>query len=189
MLLRSVSALIGTHLGLSVGSMAVGAGGSTPSADARAPDEVGPGGQHCATCSRAAQLAKTAAQMYRGGGIDAAVLSPGVVFEDPAVRCVGSTEVREAFRALRSCRPEALVAPRMVLEGDGSATAVFALHQRYLGFLEVRSTLHLHTAPDGRISRIEERWNGVPLVSAPPFVWSRRLNGMLSSALTPILMG
>lgn len=185
MLLRSISALIGTHLGLSVGSMAVGAGGSTSPAD-----EVCPGGgQHCATCSRAAQLAKTAAKMYRGGGIDAAVLSPGVVFEDPAARCVGSTEVREAFRALRSCRPEALAAPRMVLEGDGSATAVFALHQRYFGFLEVRSTLHLHTAPDGRISRIEERWNGVPLVSAPPFVWSRRLNGMLSSALTPILLG
>jgi len=127
--------------------------------------------------------------MYRGGGIDAVFLSPDVVFEDPAAYCVGKDEVREAFRALRACTPEQLDEPRLIVDGDGEgATAVFALRQRYFGYLEVQSTLHVHTAADGRINRFEERWNGAPLLEGAPFRWSRRLNGVLSSALTPLLI-
>ncbi|KAJ1495197.1 hypothetical protein T484DRAFT_2157311 [Baffinella frigidus] len=186
MIKRSAAFLVGTHAVLAAASM--GAGTFSPPR-IPAPAAVEAANPRCLSCSAPAQLSKVAGKMYRGGGLDAAFLSPGVVFEDPAVCCVGTVEVQEAFRALHAASPESLEEPRLVVDGDNEgATAVFALRQRYVGFLQVDSTLHIHTAADGRISRFEERWNGTPLWKAAPFRWSRRLNGLLSSALTPLLV-
>jgi len=190
MIRRSAAALVGTHVVLAAASM--GAGTFSPGkmrGPAAAEVVAQAGNPRCLSCSAPAQLAKVAGKMYRGDGLDAAFLSPRVVFEDPAVLCVGTDEVQEAFRALHAARPESLDEPRLVVDGESEgATAIFALRQRYVGFLEVNSTLHIHTAADGRISRFEERWNGAPLLSAAPFRWARRFNGRLSSALTPLLV-
>ena len=186
MIKRSAVFLVGTHAVLAAASMGAGTF-SPPRIPAPATAEAA--NPRCVSCSAPAQLAKVAGKMYRGGGLDAAYLTPGVVFEDPGGCCVGTDEVQEAFRALHALSPEQLEEPRLVVDVDNEgAAAVFALKQRYVGFLKVDSTLHIHTAADGRISRFEERWNGVPLWKSAPFRWSRRLNGLLSSTLTPLLV-
>ena len=85
---------------------------------------------------------------------------------------------------------------------------VIQLDQTYFGKLPVKSTLHVHynynvrKAPDKQagadadadaggsleIERFEERWNGVPLLWALPFMISRRINGILSYAATPVVL-
>lgn len=128
--------------------------------------------------------------MYSGGGINSDLVTDDVTFTDPAARCAGKQEVAEAFRALRYCNPQTLTTPHASVAQDGSLH--FSLHQRYfagrLPGLEVRSTLVVRTAPDGRVCELEERWNGAPLLWWPPFQWVRRVNGMLSSLLTPMLL-
>ena len=63
------------------------------------------------------------------------------------------------------------------------------LHQRYFGFLEVHSMLVVRVAADGRICAFEERWNGAPLLGPQPLLqWVRRVNGLTSAMLTPILI-
>jgi len=189
MIRRSAVALVGTHVVLAAASMGAGTFPGKTRGPAAAEVLAQAGNPRCVSCSAPAQLAKVAGKMYRGDGLDAAFLSPDVVFEDPAVLCIGTDEVQEAFRALHAARPEQLDEPRLVVDGESEgATAVFALRQRYAGFLEVSSTLLIHTAADGRISRFEERWNGAPLLKAAPFRWSRRFNGRLSSFLTPLLV-
>ena len=69
------------------------------------------------------------------------------------------------------------------------------LHQRYCGGtillpsgFTVRSVLVVHTsAVDGRICSLEERWNGSELLPFAPFRFSRRVNGIISCVLTPLL--
>lgn len=54
--------------------------------------------------------------------------------------------------------------------------------------LAVKSTLVVHTsAIDGRITSLEERWNGAPLLQFSAFKFVRRVNGVVSSVLTPLL--
>ena len=125
--------------------------------------------------------------MSAGGGLDAAACTEDVTFEDPAARCCGRDEVQEAFRALRICRPEHLIAPDAVAGEKPGSTRV-QLHQRYFGRLALHSELLVHTAPDGRICAFEERWNGVELLKAAPFRWARRWNGIASAALTPLFV-
>ena len=70
-----------------------------------------------------------------------------------------------------------------------SNTVVVLLHQRYFGFLAVRSTLVVDTEDDGSIASIEERWNHAPLAELGPVLrYTRRINGILSSALTPLFV-
>ena len=127
--------------------------------------------------------------MYRGGGLDPNSCTADVTFTDNAARCVGRSEVCEAFRALRVMKPEHVEEPLCVAKPDG--TSEVYLHQRYKlmssGFT-IRSTLVVQTTADGRICNLEERWNGSPLLQFPAFRWVRRVNGIISSVLTPLVI-
>uniref|UniRef100_A0A7S0KYL3 Uncharacterized protein n=1 Tax=Coccolithus braarudii TaxID=221442 RepID=A0A7S0KYL3_9EUKA len=138
-------------------------------------------------CLAAAQVA---AGLYSGGGLEGDICTEDVTFTDPAACCSGRAEVVEAFRALRWTRPEHITTPR-ASQADGALHV--HLHQRYFSSpwwrgLEVKSTLVLKHAPDGQICELEERWNDAPLLRWRPFYWARRVNGRLSSLLTPLLL-
>ena len=147
---------------------------------------------------RDAHLTKVVSMMYSGGGLDSAACTDDVTFTDPAASCHGRAEVAEAFRALRACHPEHIQPPlagaKMPLD-DGSSYTI-QLHQRYFAGarflpmqgLEVHSTLIVRVASDGRICAFEERWNGAPLFSLSPFRFARRVNGLISAMLTPLLV-
>ena len=150
----------------------------------------------CKQCSREAQLVKVVKKMYGGGGIDAAAISDDVTFTDPAAACRGRYETTEAFRALAAvCRPEHIEEPCPVKDSTTKGAVQFDLHQRYFrgsmllpSGLAVKSTLVVHTsAIDGRITSLEERWNGAPLLQFSAFKFVRRVNGVVSSVLTPLL--
>lgn len=140
------------------------------------------------TSAKARQLASTVKQMYSGGGITAAALADNVSFIDPAASCHGRSEVMEAFRALgAACRPESIEEP-MCTKDDGSEVH-FHLHQRYFGWLTVRSVLVVQSnTSDGRINHIEERWNGAPLLTFSAFRFVRRVNGIVSAVITARLV-
>jgi hypothetical protein len=137
-----------------------------------------------------AQILQVVSTMYRGGGLDPNVCTADVSFTDQAARCVGKAEVCEAFRALRVMKPEHVEEPLSVAKADGS-TEVY-LHQRYslmsMSAFTIRSVLVVHTAADGRLCSLEERWRGSPLLQFPAFRWVRRVNGLFSSLLTPLVI-
>jgi hypothetical protein len=135
------------------------------------------------------RVLRVAKRIYSGGGLDEDACTAGVVFEDPVAKCVGIAETSEAFRALRVCKPEHVSEP-WIASSDGQKTVV-RLHQRYFGWLVVRSVLHVQQE-DSLIARIEERWKGVPLVAFPELPvdfpsFCRRLNGIVSYQLTRLL--
>ena len=124
----------------------------------------------------------------RGAAFLCAACTNDVTFTDPAAQCSGIGEVSEAFRALAITKPQHVEQPVAVGMPDGSVHV--HLHQRYsiLASFNVRSVLVVRQAADGCICELEERWNGAPLLSFPAFRWVRRVNGMLSSLLTPLLV-
>jgi hypothetical protein len=131
-------------------------------------------------------------KMYSGHGLDPRECAPDVTFSDPIVCCEGRHSAVEAFRALRYCRPQQVTPPSAAPSADGADTVIH-LHQRYFGSawfkgLEVRSTLVLRRCPDGQIGSLEERWNGAPLLQFAAFRWVRRINGVISTMLTPLLL-
>ena len=140
----------------------------------------------------AAHVVDAVNKMYSGGGVDAAAFTDDVSFTDPAASCQGRLEVTEAFRALKAARPEP-VQPPLAMASTDAHTTEFYLYQRYLrGFtllpngFEIKSVLVVRTSPaDGRICALEERWNGAPLLWYSPFRFVRRVNGIISSLLTP----
>uniref|UniRef100_A0A7S4K6Z4 Uncharacterized protein n=1 Tax=Odontella aurita TaxID=265563 RepID=A0A7S4K6Z4_9STRA len=161
--------------------------------------------------------------MYGGFGIHQHYLPRGdnpeiilkvgneVMFEDAAAVCKGAPEVVEAFRALSFLQPELLSPPKRIEVGGMMPQHVdlritYLLHQRYAGFLTVRSTLVVDIVLEerGRIDRkkqssnagitsarvvkFEERWNGVEPLNRGMFRVSRRLNGMISWMLTTLVV-
>ena len=64
-------------------------------------------------------------------------------------------------------------------QGSQLASANQALGPRPAG--------HIGPIFDTGIHAIEERWNGAPLLWWAPFRWVRRVNGVLSSLVTPRL--
>lgn len=153
-------------------------------------------------------------------------LARTATFEDAAVICRGPQEIAEAFRALRVAKPEFLSHPHRIsvergganhadgaLAGGGGVSlaqqciVTYYLHQRYTGFLTVRSLLQVtvETGAAGgtnkgrskdvsggastvRVVKIEERWNGVKPLDDAPFRLFRRVNGVLSWWLTSLLV-
>ena len=136
----------------------------------------------------AAQITKVVSKMYSGGGLDPTMCTDHVTFTDPAARCTGRAECVEAFRALRAFEPQHVEEPSAVAMPDGSLHLY--LHQRYsiLTSFTIRSVLVVRTDDTGRVSELEERWNGAPLIGFPAFRWVRRVNGVVSSLLTPIIL-
>ena len=174
---RAASAALAAHVACSLVSCASGAVAACPPAPAPIADDD-------------SAVRRVVARMYGGGGLDAQACSEDVIFEDPAARCVGRTEVVEAFRALQACAPRSLQPPRIAAKHRRGAIEqhVFFLDQHYFGALRVRGTILVDIRAGGEISRFEERWNAAPLLDIPPFGWARRLNGILSGILTPLVI-
>ena len=173
----------------------VGMGASALNKPPPKPSSDDPQNKACASCSRSTQLAKIVKKAYSGGGFDAAALSADATFTDPAARCSGKSEVMEAFRALGAvCKPEVVDGPIAIPSTSPDETA-FYLHSNYFkdSFvfgskgLTVRSVLVVRTKPDGTVCALEERWNGKELMPFAPFRFSRRVNGIISCVLTPLL--
>ena len=147
-------------------------------------------GRHKSTLSADEEhILQVVKRIYSGGGLDEDACTAGVVFEDPVAKCIGLAETSEAFRALRACKPEHVSEPLIALSEPHKM--LVRLHQRYFGWLVVRSVLHVQRE-GALISKIEERWKGVPLVSFPELPldfpsFCRRLNGLVSYQLTRLL--
>ena len=139
---------------------------------------------------RDARIESAVSSMYAGAGLNGALCSDDVTFEDAAVLCCGRTEVVEAFRAVRALKPEHVTTPQVCY--SSSSSAIVLLHQRYLGCIVVRSELHVRLDDVGLMRSFEERWNGKPLLGAAfplhamPAV--RRINALLSFLATTNLL-
>ena len=146
---------------------------------------------------RDARLERLVSQMYSGTGLDRDACSEDVTFEAAAALCCGTVEVREVFRALSGMRPEHMSRPEVCY--SSSSSAVLLLHQRYLGCLTLRSELHVALDTAGRISGMQERWNGKPPLGSSgsppsltfyfhPMSCVRRANGIMSHFFTSKLI-
>ena len=116
-----------------------------------------------------------------------------VSFADPAAICQGAPEVEEAFRALSKIQPISLSPPTLVnVQPHGDTIALtYYLHQQYGGRLRVKSLCVVRVVlREGRfvVHRVEEAWNGVPLLDTLPFSVCRRINGGVSWFLTTNLV-
>jgi len=143
--------------------------------------------------SKAGQSTETSAvlgavlTMYSQGCVHKDSFSPDVTFEDPAGKCKGFGEVKEAFRALKAISPQTLDWEL----GDVTDKKVeIRLWQRYgiasrdVDLFEIVVVRH----NKGTITSIEDRWKGKPLLQYPPFTWCRRLNGVVGDFLTSRLV-
>ena len=142
------------------------------------------------------------ASMYGGKGTHQTnvLLDEAVTFEDPAASCSGPKEVEEAFRALKYIQPNSLSSPRCVdVKPKGALIELtYALNQRYLDSIELESLLvvvvklkQMSTKPEENIfliQKVEEQWNGVEPLRAYLFHIVRRINGIISYALTTNLL-
>jgi hypothetical protein len=146
--------------------------------------------------------------MYSGAGVDCDACSEDVTFEDAAALCRGRVEVREVFRALGAIKPEHMSRPEVCYSSSRSAVLLLhqrylgcltLLHQRYLGCLTLRSELHVALDTAGRISGMQERWNGKPPLGSSgstqslmfyfhPMSCVRRANGIMSHFFTSKLI-
>ena len=129
-------------------------------------------------------------------------LDPSVTFEDSAAICNSREEVEEAFRALTKMQPESFAPARCVhVEPMGASIAVtYALDQSYFGgSLSLQSlltvniqlqTVHTRGFPESQflITKLEEKWNGVPLLANYLYWIPRRANGWISYQLTSRLL-
>ena len=115
----------------------------------------------CVECS-AAPFVPQVENLYLRGRADPVALAPDVAFEDPAA-LVEAHEVREAFRALRA-RPALTRPPRWRRSTRGDTSCVRRCVTPFLTSpdgLVVRSDVLVTLAErDGKIERLEERWNG-----------------------------
>ena len=147
----------------------------------------------CVECSAAPFVLKQVENLYLRGRADPVALAPDVAFEDPAALVEGLDEVREAFRAVRAFAPSA-DAPAEVAQIDARRyvvrTAVrYALPLTGPDGLVVRSDVLVTLAErDGKIERLEERWNGARLLEGFPFDMVRRGVGIVLRAITPWLL-
>lgn len=137
-------------------------------------------------------------RMYAGRGMQHPYvkLQENTIFEDPAARCEGGEETQEAFRALIHLEPRSLSSPCCVdVQPQGESIALsYALHQQYLGGrLELPSLLIVtvqlrqrHDIPESEflVLKMEERWNGIPLIDSYLFWFVRRINGFVSYQVT-----
>jgi hypothetical protein len=130
----------------------------------------------------APEVVEMVTQMYTGFGVDHRFLTDDIVFEDPVAKCSGLVEVSECFRSLKAINPIPLSQPQAYKGKNG--TTVITLHQKYFNFVRVESSLVLTMAEDGKICSIVERWNHAPLADLLAVRFARRVNGVLSYAIT-----
>ena len=194
---------VGTQIGVTMASMGY-ASGRFGGANAKLllrPDGRGPR-EETSDARHFKLITQLVTSMYSGQGIkphDHVQLADEIEFADPVAICRGPAEVKEAFGALRFLQPEPIRSPRCIhVEPKGASIFVtYSLYQRYLrGWLEFPSLLVLDVQlkqrsdmpqSDFLILRMEEQWNGVPLLTTFLNKAARRFNGVLSHQLTRLL--
>ena len=133
-------------------------------------------------------------KMYAGRGMSHPYvkMKETMAFEDPAARCCGAPEAEEAFRILVHLEPRSIFSPRCVdVKPQGESIALsYALHQQYLGGRIVFPSLLVVTVqlrqrkdiPESEflVLKMEEQWNGIPLIDSYLFSIVRRINGIIS---------
>lgn len=125
--------------------------------------------------------------LYSKGRMHKDSFSRDVTFEDPAAKCKGFGEVKEAFRALKALSPQTL---DWELGAVTDEKVEIRLWQRY-GILSKNFNLFETVVVrhnKGKITSMEDRWKGKPLLQFEPFTWCRRINGVISAWLTPKLI-
>ena len=139
----------------------------------------------------AGQTAETSAvvgavlTMYSQGSVHKDSFSPDVTFEDPCTKCKGFGEVKKVFRGLQAISPQTLDWEL----GDITDNKVeIRLWQRYGILRWDRYEFMVVRHNKGKITSMEDRWNGKPLLQYPPFTWCRRLNGVISDFFTSRLV-
>ena len=94
------------------------------------------------------------------------------------------TQVRSAATALVTYMVQ--MKARGALSGEFSAGSSAKLYAAIRSMAAFSKVVAEHDA-EGRIVQLEDRWKGLPLLDSPPFTWARRLNGVMSFWLTPLL--
>lgn len=125
-------------------------------------------------------------KMYSQGTVTKDSFSPEVSFEDPPAKTEGFAELEEAFRSLKLLSPETLDW-EVGSVGEGQMDVnLWQLYTLGSNKFELFSKLGVNYDDAGRVVRIRESWRGVPLLDTAPFTWSRRINGILGSVVTPL---
>ena len=127
--------------------------------------------------------------IYSGNGVENAKFSTEVIFRDPVAICEGIDEVAEAFRALKVISPKIMEEPKLFLgRSDKELYVKIRTSYNCIKPFTVNSMCIIETGEDGNIISIEELWNFVPLIDNSFFMWSKRLNGLISYRLTRFLI-
>ena len=132
---------------------------------------------------------RCASAMYSGAGVPTGVLAPACSFIDAVAICHGTLETRECFRALQWMSPTLVTPPKVLsaVSTDGITTVALAMETNYAQRLAVKSLLLVTLDPANRITCFEEQWNNVPLMNSVLFRMARRLNGLISFGVTPLV--
>ena len=193
----SLQAAVGTHLVLSLASLAHGSGVFKRSSKSSSDDNE----EEAFDAFHYQFVTDFVSDMYAGKGMTRphVLLHEKVTFEDPAAICSTPEEVQEAFRALKYVNPESLSTPKCidVTPKGESIDLTYRLDQRYAGMLEVQSLLvvnvqlaQIYGTPESEfvVRKFEERWNGVQPLGTYLFWIVRRMNGLISWNLTSRLL-
>ena len=140
--------------------------------------------------SDAPAAVRTVVDMYSKCHVDEAAFSPHVTFEDPAALTVGIAELQEAFRALGALQPENLGWKLASSDGSTRVTEVDIWQRYIIGTrpVELYARVQVTCGSNGRIVSLKDLWNGTELLMPPPFPYVRRINGAVSSVVTPMLI-
>ena len=128
--------------------------------------------------------------LYSGKGADKDMCCSNIVFRDPVAICEGIEEVCEAFRALKVMSPTLIEDPKLMYINDSNNNQFIEVKTKYtiIKSFSVHSICVVETDKEGKVLSIEERWNSIPLLNFPPFTWAKRINGIVSYAITRLLI-
>jgi len=194
--------VVGSHIGVTLASLGYATGQFGGANAAMFLRDDGKGRREETRDARFFQyVTEWVTDMYAGRGIqhDHVRLDDTVSFADPAAICKGPSEVIEVFRALRFLKPHSLLTPYCAnVEPKGASIILtYILHQRYMGWINLPSLLivdvQLKQRPDMPQSdflvlKLEEQWNGVPLLKTYLNKIVRRANGFASFQLSQRLL-
>eukprot|EP00747_Dinoflagellata_sp_TGD_P219278 gnl/TRDRNA2_/TRDRNA2_91419_c0_seq1.p1 gnl/TRDRNA2_/TRDRNA2_91419_c0~~gnl/TRDRNA2_/TRDRNA2_91419_c0_seq1.p1 ORF type:complete len:301 (-),score=38.83 gnl/TRDRNA2_/TRDRNA2_91419_c0_seq1:134-1036(-) len=131
-------------------------------------------------------------QMYSKGCLQEESFAPSISFRDPLVRTVGFEELQENSRVMRRLlRPFKVRKWQLTSVGGGQLEVVLWQRLRLkVGTKDVGLSSKVVAKYDkaGQILSIQDLWRQQPLLEFGPFTWSRRINGIVASWVTPVLV-
>ena len=141
----------------------------------------------CVSCTAANFHERALLKIYNGKPLTDAAFEENATFSNPFFSSQGLPQL-QAIQAHRQKFNQELLPEDIELVGEDPSNreTTFAVSDMWPrgGFTTL---LVVRTAEDGRISSVEERWNGQLLLSWCGFEWVRKGNGLLGWALAPIL--